>query len=267
VLRIDWDELDPSVRAVIQTKTGPVLAARTAAEGKNSHLAALLDTPSGTFFVKGLRKDHPGVVTQQREAAVNPFVRPLSPALLWQTENTAWHLLGFEYAPGRHADYSPGSPDLPKVFDAMARLAQLPCPDMAPLKRAERRWAAYVDDPADLTLLAGDTLLHTDYNPYNVLIHDGSALLIDWAWPTKGAAFIDPACLIVRLIFAGHTPAEAEATVTELPAWTTAPRCAIDVYAIAVSHMWAEIAEADPTPWKKEMRSAAKVWRTYRQQA
>ena len=49
MLRIDWDELDASARAVIQTKTGPVLAARTATEGKNSHLAALLDTPSGAM--------------------------------------------------------------------------------------------------------------------------------------------------------------------------------------------------------------------------
>ncbi|MFD1535587.1 hypothetical protein [Nonomuraea guangzhouensis] len=37
----------------------------------------------------------------------------------------------------------------------------------------------------------------TDYNPLNMLIAEGRALLIDWAWPTRGAGWIDPACLKV----------------------------------------------------------------------
>lgn len=264
MLRIDWDKLDTSVRTVIETKTGPVLAARTASEGKNSHLAAFLDTPDGPVFVKGLRKDHPGVVTQLREAVVNPYVRPVSPALLWQTEDATWHVLGFEHAAGRHAELTPGSADLACVLDTMERLATLPCPDHPALKQATQRWTAYVDDPADLALLDGDTLLHTDYNPYNILIDGKSARLIDWAWPTRGAAFIDPACLIVRLVFAGHTPADAERLVAELPAWRNATRRAIDVYATAVSRMWAEIAEADPTPWKRQTMAAANAWHLHR---
>jgi hypothetical protein len=263
-VRIDWDELDMSARVAIEAHAGPVRGARTAREGKNSHVAAFLDTAGGSVFVKGLRKDHPGVVTQHREAAVNPYVRPVSPALLWQTETADWHLLGFEHAPGRHADLTPGSPDLPKVLDTMARLAHLPCPDIPPLKQAVQRWAAYVDDPADLALLDGDTLLHTDYNPYNVLVHDRAARLIDWAWPTRGAAFIDPACLIVRLVFAGHSPAQAEATVSDLPAWKNASSRAIDVYATAITRMWTEIAHADPTPWKRQTMAAAHAWHTHR---
>jgi hypothetical protein len=66
----------------------------------------------------------------------------------------------------------------------------------------------YLDQPAQL---AGDTLLHTDYNPENILITpDGTARLIDWAWPTCGAGWIDPCCLLIRLIAAGHTAHQAE---------------------------------------------------------
>ena len=43
-------------------------------------------------------------------------------------------------------------------------------------------------------------------------------------WPTRGAAWIDPACWIVWLVFAGHVPREAEQRAIKVPAWFTAPR-------------------------------------------
>jgi len=261
--RTDWDHLTAPVRAAIEHRTGTVRAARTAEAGKNSAIAILLSTADGPIFVKGLRTEDPRVASQEREAAVSRYVSPLSPELLWQTEVDGWNLLGFQAAPGRHADYAPGSPDLPKVVDTMQRLALLWCPDLPQLKRAERRWAAYVE-PADLPLLRGDTLLHTDYSPDNVLIHGNAARLIDWAWPTLGAGFIDPSCLIVRLVFAGHTPEQAEACVSPASAWTSTPTRAVDVFASALARMWAQIAAADPNPWKNGMAEAARVWEAHR---
>jgi serine/threonine-protein kinase RIO1 len=69
--------------------------------------------------------------------------------------------------------------DLPTVVQVLNRLQQIPCPDL-PVKRAEQRWAAYLDDDAARNLLAGDTLLHTDFNPLNVLMDAGTAWIIDW---------------------------------------------------------------------------------------
>jgi len=46
------------------------------------------------------------------------------------------------------------------------------------VKPAEQRWAAYVDD-TDLGLLTGGTLLHTDFNPLNVLMTAHGAWVID----------------------------------------------------------------------------------------
>jgi len=140
----------------------------------------------------------------------------------------------------------------------------MPCPELSQLKRAEQRWATHVDRPDEVVLLAGETLLHTDYSPDNVLIHGPHARLVDWAWPTRGAAFIDSACLIVRLIFAGHTAAQAEQHVASLPAWRSAPARGLDVFASALARMWVQIAEADPSPWKTGMARSANAWRAFR---
>lgn len=261
--RTDWDKLTAPVRAAVESHTGPVRAAATTPAGKNSAIAAILNAERGRVFLKGLRSADPRVASQERESAVSPYVGPLSPKLLWQTEVDGWNLLGFQAAPGRHADYSPGSADLAKVIDAMRRLALVWCPDLPQLKRAERRWATYVDE-ADLALLRGDTLLHTDYSPDNVLVHGPVARLIDWAWPTLGAAFIDPGCLVVRLIFAGHTPEQAETCVASLAAWRNAPKRGLDVFASALASMWAQIAEADPSSWKQRMAESARSWQAHR---
>jgi hypothetical protein len=157
-------------RDLVQGCTGPVRAAQTVSAGLNSQFAAVLDTENGPLFIKGLRTDHPGVVQQRREAMINPYVLSLTPRLHWLAEGAGWNLLAFAYISGaRQADYSPGSADLPTVVQVINRLQQLRCPDL-PVKRAEQRWAAYVDDHTDRELLAGTTLLHTDFNPLNVLM-------------------------------------------------------------------------------------------------
>jgi hypothetical protein len=262
--RTDWHDLSDTVRDAVEAHTGPVLKAETTAEGLNSAVAIVAHTVGATVFIKGLRNDHPGVVTQQREAAINPYVHTVSPRLLWQTEADGWNLLGFEYLEGRHADYSPGTPDLPLVLNAMQRLTRIPCPDL-PLKHAEQRWASYIDDLADRELLSGEALLHTDFNPLNILITpNGTARIIDWAWPTRGAAWIDPACLVLRLMVAGHSPAQAEKWVTQHPAWQAAAPEWLDVFAAASSRMWTEIAGADDQPWKREMAKCAREWAGFR---
>lgn len=115
--RTDWEQLSEPIRQAIEACTGPVYAATTAPSGKNSSIAALLETRAGSVFVKGLRTEDPRAAAQHREAAVSPYVSLLSPELLWHTEIDGWSLLGFRAAAGRHADYSPGSTDLPKVVD------------------------------------------------------------------------------------------------------------------------------------------------------
>jgi len=201
----DWDDLDAPVREAIQRRTGTVHGARTATAGLNSQLALILDAASGPVFVKGLPVGHPGVVRQHREAMINSHITPVAPRLLWQAEDAGWNLLAFDYIPGaRHADYRPGSPDLPKV------------------------------------------------------------VIVDWAWPTRGAAFIDPACFLLRLMASGHAAASAERWAAQCAGWDQAPAPAVNAFAIASARLFAEIARDDHQPWKQQLASAASQWMTYR---
>jgi len=124
---------------------------------------------------------------------INPHVRSVAPQLLWHERTAGWDLLAFEYINGsRHADYRPSSPDLPRVIGTTYRLAAISCPDL-PVKLARRRLAAYVHREANLDLLDRDALLHTDFNPLNILLALYRVWIIDWARPTRGVAFIDAA--------------------------------------------------------------------------
>jgi hypothetical protein len=264
-IRQQWDDLPDVLHKAIEAHSGAVHRTETAGDGFNSEIAATLHTETGTIFVKGLRSDHPRVWTQQREAAVNPHVSAIAPRLLWHVVEAGWDLLGFEHIPGRAADYAPGCPDLPLVVDAMTPLGRILCPDL-PLKDAEQRWAAYLDDPADARHFAGSALLHTEWNPTNVLVSDG-ARVVDWAWSTRGAAWIDPACWVVWLTAAGHTPRHAEQWAAKVPAWTTAPTGALDLFATAQARLWQGIAEESPNEWTRRLADAATRWAACRRGA
>ncbi|MEL3944522.1 aminoglycoside phosphotransferase [Streptomyces sp. LNU-CPARS28] len=265
-MRTLWEDLSPATRDAVAARTGPIYATTSTDKGMNSELAVTLDTGARRIFVKGLRLDHPRVWTQQREATINPYVAPLAPRLLWSIKDDEWHLLGFEHLDGRPADYAPGSDDVPLVAEAIITLAGVRAPADVELKQIEQRFADYVDHADDAALLRGDTVLHTDWTPDNVLIVDNVARVVDWAWPTRGAAWIDAACWAVWLISAGHSPEAAEQWAGKTPAWSTATARALDVFATAQQRLWASIAdEAPDVAWKRSLADAAQQWRTYRQ--
>ena len=71
------------------------------------------------------------------------------------------------------------------------------------------------------------------------------------AWPTRGAAFIDAACLLIRAMAAGHDADQAEALAYFCPGWQQAPSVAIDIFALASARLYGEIARNDPQPFKR----------------
>jgi hypothetical protein len=263
--RIAWKDLPGPLRQAIEGRTGPVISALTASAGLNSPLAAIVTTADGTVFAKGMPSAHRRVAAQEREAMVAPLVTEISPALLWQFEEAGWNVLGYEHVPGRHADYSPGSADLNAVIRLMTALAEIKVLDDGPFKRAEDRWRNYVDEPETAELFSGPALIHSDWAPDNVLISPGRAWLIDWAWPTLGAAWIDPACWALRLIAAGHTAQEAEQQVTRVTAFEAADPDHVTIFAAASVRLWTEIAQADDSAWIKAMDQAARQWLRHRQ--
>lgn len=261
-----WEDLPPSLRSAIEARTGPVAGAFTVSEGENSRLAVTLQTTSGAIFLKGLKTDDHGVATQLREAAAAPYIEAVSPRLLWRMTANGWDINAFERVEGRHADYGLGSTDLAAVATVMRRLGQVKSPGLPIFKRAETRWHAYFDDPDDASVLSGTALLHTDWNPFNVIITDGGAKIVDWAWATLGVPWLDPACWIPRLIAAGHTVQSAEGWAKTLPAWKTATNRDIDMFAAANARLWEEIAAKAPgIPRLVRMGAAARAWADHRQ--
>jgi hypothetical protein len=264
--RVTWDGLPAPLRRAIETRTGRITAVRIADAGQNSPLAAIITARGGRFFAKGMPSGHRRVSSQAREAAVAPLVREISPALLWHLDEAGWNVLGYEYADGRHADYAPGSPDLDRLAHLMSVLGEIRVMAPGPFKRAEDRWRPYLDDPQSAPAFSGPVLTHSDWAPDNVLVSADRAWLIDWAWPTLGAGWIDPACWVLRLMAAGgHTAPEAERQASRLPAFSAADPAHVDLFAAANVRVWAEIAQSSPTAWTARMAQAARSWRAYRE--
>ncbi|MFZ4266787.1 aminoglycoside phosphotransferase [Streptomyces arboris] len=266
-IRIGLDRLPPAARAAVEEHTGPLLTVEETTEGFNSEIAARVTSTTGTWHIKGLRTDHPRAWTQRREAAIAPFLTDLAPALRWRVETAGWDLLGFEALDGHHANYAPGSPDLPEVAALLRRLNETPCPGIE-LRRAEQRLEHYVADPDDLRYFAGPHLLHTDLNNANVLVDAHApqgrrARLVDWAWATRGAAWLDAGYWIIWLIAAGHTPASAVHWAAEIPSWHTAPTKGITAFAAANASLWSDISNAAPDPWTLRLATAASAWHAH----
>lgn len=155
VPRRQWSDLPPRVRAAVQRETGDIRTVEDLAAGSVADIATVLTTAHERIFVKGIdtRTANPHAVRgHRREAALNTLL-PAGrvPRLRWEVASEGWLLHGYRYAPGRHADLSPASPDIAPVLVALddlthaltpapaeaAILAQMGRPD--PTRRRHRR--------------------------------------------------------------------------------------------------------------------------------
>ncbi|MFI5474558.1 hypothetical protein ACIA6D_30510 [Streptomyces cacaoi] len=143
----------------------------------------------------------------------------------------------------------------------MWNLAAATPPATVELKTMPQRMSTYVTDPAELRFFEGHALLHTDWKPDNVLITNGQARLVDWAWASSGAGWIDPALWMIWLIASGHNAQEAESLAALHPAWDKTPAPHIDAFARAQQRLWKSIADADqPDEWTHQLHAATQAW-------
>lgn len=289
--RTSWEDLPVPVRAAIERECGPVTRADVPSAGRNSDFSATLHTSDGLVFCKGIANaaDRRGSM-HRHEAAINRWLpRSVAPRLLWQAEAAAWLLLGFEHIPGRHAALSPGSPDLPLVAETVSVLVHelTSCPPETPLLTDKMAWMAgwrrlRHDPPEGLdswsrrhlhefaeqevhgfAAARGDNLVHTDLHPLNILVAD-RARVIDWAWSRRGAAWVDAAHLVVRLIDQGHPPEEAEQWAEGTAAWPQARTDDLTAFAVALLGMWTYLEFSDPLPHRAALTMAARAWARHR---
>ncbi|GAA3416270.1 phosphotransferase family protein [Streptosporangium vulgare] len=286
--RRQWVDLPEPARAAVEEQTGPVVGIRSAEVGLTSGLAASITTAEGAvFFVKAAPAAAPVAAHLLRERTANralPAGIP-APRLLWAADVAGWHLLVFEHAPGHEADLAPGSPDISAVVDAVAALS-VPCPwaeapsatvkVTALLRHAEE---LLEDSPAeygrygplvkalDLDELDGPTLLHADLHAGNLLVDGGRCQVVDWSMACRGAAWVDVALLVPRLVDAGHTPADAEDIAARVPAWSSAPPDVVTALAATRTLFATRMADVGPAHLRgKRLRTAAacRAWVEYR---
>lgn len=254
-----WEDLPAHVRDAVQARTGTVRQVTRVAAGSVSELAVTLFTDTGRLFIKGTKLDAPLAWTYHREATINPWVSPLAPRLRWAIEQGEWLLLAFDYAPGRHANASPGSPDLDALAATLTAISRTPCPPIK-VQPATRRWAGRIDEH----LVDGTALVHTDMSLKNFLISGHTVRVVDWATPCRGVAWLDTAWMIPRLIAAGHTPDAAEEWARQIPAWSDASPDAVTAFASALAGMWEEWQRERPAPHRGPLAAAARTWATCR---
>ncbi|MER7766618.1 hypothetical protein [Kitasatospora sp. NPDC096140] len=283
-MRHQWTDLPTVVRDLIAERCGTVTGVAVPDSGEIAEFTAALDTATGHLFVKAARLDSPNLWMARKEAQAAPAVKGIGAGLLWQREVGGWLVTAFEFVPGRHADLSPGSSDLPLIAGTLAGLADklTPAPALRTFSLAQRwtgsalwpeiaaadgltPWqAAHLDA---LTVLesrvseavVGDTLAHTDMTGSNILVDGARVRVIDWSWPAPAAAWVDTASLLPRLIAAGHTVAQAHRWATKVPPYAVADPAKVASLAVVIAARWQLRAIRDGGTWAS-LSAAAEAW-------
>ncbi|MEV0071353.1 phosphotransferase [Amycolatopsis sp. NPDC050768] len=285
--RYGWDALPEPVRGVIRQHLGQPTVLREVEHGQNCNLALVVKNDRGTAFLKGVRGVSPRMRWLRNEATAGELATGLAPATRFcEDVDPDWLVVGFEYLSGRPAVLAPDSADLPLIAETVTRISEFDGGTAQPLSA---RWAAAdwwtklaevasedvvgwdLDEVTEWSrraarLVSGSTLLHTDLHEHQFMIDDktGRVRVIDWGRPASGAAWVDVALLVIRLIAAGHRPAEAEQWATAVPSWKTATKEALTAFACYVAGLWTYRGVTSPFTGSTELSFAAKDYAAHR---
>ncbi|WP_199040021.1 phosphotransferase [Glycomyces salinus] len=206
------------------------------------------------------------------EARVAALLGSLAPELVAHVEARGWRVLLSEHVPGRHADLSPGSPDLellaamvdqlhataaglrvdslPRLVDQWRRaspwrrLQALPHTELPPGIASRLEWAA-AGEQGRLSVLEAETLAHTDLHALNILIGGDRVRIVDWAWARAAPPWFDALLFTVRLVDAGHSPADALAWLESTRPGRSLDTTTAAAVLIEATGMWAWLGQRD----------------------
>lgn len=229
--RLEWAHLPPALRTLIEHRIGsPVVEAISQRAGYTPGFASVLTTQAGTrHFVKAAstQAQRAFAGAYREEAARLGDLPPGVPAprLVWLHDGEDWVALETAYVDARLPHRPWRAADLDATLDALEVVAERLTPAPAAMglptfAEEHAEFPALWDDvlsfewplplldahgaeAAELAagfaaLTAGDTLVHDDVRDDNTLIRpDGTALLCDWNWPCRGAAWIDTVVLMI----------------------------------------------------------------------
>jgi len=280
--RPDWAALPAGVRAAVDRRLGsPVVRALTARGGFSPAVAARLLTADGDrVFAKVVPAAGHTAPLHRREAEVTaslPVAAP-TPRLLWTDEVDAHVVVVLSDVAGSMPRHPWSGGDLATAVRTLDRLVEVLTP--SPFDGARpaeqdlagdfRSWARLAGDPSARAALepwtarntdrlvavcaapapagiAGDTLVHLDVRADNLLLTQGSptgAVVVDWPWAARGAAWLDRVVLAIDVGVGGGDPGRALASSA---VGRDADPGAVTAFLAAVAGTWAEqVATAAP---------------------
>jgi aminoglycoside phosphotransferase (APT) family kinase protein len=272
--RIEWQELPASVQAAIEGVCGArVVEARTQPGGFSPGLAARVRCANGArYFVKAAsaqaNPDTPGLHRQEGriltalEPAISSRQLPI-PRLHGMVDHPPWVALVLQDVAGRQPELPWQTAELQQVVAALDQLAEALTPAPVPVPAVSDRlgaeftgwrtlatsaegdrldpWSrAHLHELAALEATwagqtAGGTLLHADIRADNILITNQGAIVVDWPWACRGAAFTDLVLFAPSVAMQGGPPpadlvASSRSGRAAAPQAVTALVCALAGY-------------------------------------
>ncbi|MFB8002960.1 phosphotransferase family protein [Nocardia sp. NPDC056000] len=283
--RIGWDEIPARVRAEIEARLGArVVGVRVPAGGFSHGMAAVLELDDGRrVFAKAIAGGDRLAGHYRTESATAgrlPKGVP-TPRMLFALEAESWIVTVFEEVVGRHPQLNRPS-ELAAVVRAVEQLAEMLTPN--PLDGVPTiaesfgedltGWRHFARDgvPSDLdgwsrrnvralaelestwvSTSVGNTLLHTDIRPDNMMLRaDGTVLVVDWAWPCVGAAWVDVVTLVPSMLGAGVDPGPLLATN---PLTAHIDSAVVDAFVCALAGYWARNSRLPAPPRSPMLRT------------
>jgi aminoglycoside phosphotransferase len=293
--RISWTGLPDAVRADIEAALGgAVVAAQSQVGGFSPGSADRVVLDDGRrAFVKAaglsLNPDTPGLHRAEITAMGWLPAGAPAPRLLHAYDDGDWVALVLEDVPGRHMSVPYVEPEVVRLretldaaaplltpcppearsfvethedlFDGWRELARSPAEDLDPW--AHRRLSLLVElEQAAQISCEGSTLVHGDIRADNVLLTpDGGVFLVDWAWASRGASWLD--VLLVALALATQGGPDPEAFLAADPLLRATPGADIDAFLVAAAGMWARNGRRPPPPGLPGIRT----WQLHCEQA
>ncbi|WP_174189086.1 phosphotransferase [Nocardia barduliensis] len=288
--RIRFAEVPHPVRVEVERMLGDAVCAAVDQRGGFSHgVAARVRTVGGdAAFVKAIEMADGLAPVYRQEARIASLLPATAPAprCRFSGEIAGWFVAGFDDVEGTFPRLDdPG--ELRETLDLVTRLATeltpSPLADVPTVAQAYGAklvgWRTYAIDgpPADLdgwsvrhltelagleatwpAAAAGDTLLHTDLRPDNLLRRaDGAVLAVDWAWACRGAAWIDLVALAPSIAAAGVDPDPILATH---PVTRDVDPAAVDAFVCALAGYWAVACRKPGLPRSPYLRENQSVF-------
>ena len=230
--RLEWSDVPARVRSAVEARLGsPVVEARTQLGGFSPGTAVRVVCADGhRAFVKAvgseLNPDTPDLNRREiRALGLLPADVPHA-RLLASYDDGDWVALVLEDVDGRRPGLPWTTSDVAAMERVLTQLARTTAPAKLPAfavgAAALSAWDDVAADPAGLDpalvrrlpemlehqaraheVTAGNALVHWDARNDNVIIRDGAAVLLDWAWACRGAPWLDGLLLGVDFLIQG----------------------------------------------------------------